>query len=152
MKKGPKTETTQTNTFSQITPQNTPDTQALRDYKAQSDPSRPYRFAHARDDYERGSHDPYGAYTTPAIRDASRQVFSNNLRQEEGQEALQEQFGMNQQEQSRLGTLAALTSPQIVQSGGTGTSQQSGGLGQFILGNAVEGASGAATAMAGGGG
>jgi hypothetical protein len=74
------------------------------------------------------------------------------LRQEEGQESMQEQYGMNQQEQARLLAVAGLTKPEIVQTGGTGTSQQSGGLGQFILGNIIQGASAGATAGAGGGG
>jgi hypothetical protein len=169
MSKGPKTTTTSTNTgtqagsttntFGQITPEDTPDIKSFRDFKYQADPSSPYRFAQAKEDLSDIHSNPYGAYTTPAIRDAAIRTGDMNLTQMQGQQSAQENVQLNNMQANQRAALADLTKPQTVQTGGTysgtssgsgtGTSQQSGGMGQFILGNAIEGAAAGAT-MGGG--
>lgn len=167
--KGPKTTTTSTNagtqagstmnTFGQITPEDTPDIQSFRDFKYQADPSQPYVFARAHENLHNSHENPYGAYTTPAIREAALRTGDMNLTQMQGQQSAQENAQLNNMQANQKAALADLTKPQTVQTGGTysgtssgsgtGTSQQSGGMGQFILGNAIEGATAAAT-MGGG--
>lgn len=85
MSKGPKaiqtTQGTQTNTYGQIVPQNTPEMDALRGWKYTSDPAQPYMYARAHEDLHESFHNPYGAYTTPAIRDAAMRSGDMELRQ-----------------------------------------------------------------------
>lgn len=152
MSKGAKTTTTQTqqqaNTFRQITPQNTADTDALRNFQFQGDPTAPYRNAQAKQSLHESYHNPYGAYTTPAVRDAAIRTGEMNLNQQQGQQSAEENATLNNMRYGQLAGLAEMTAPRIVQTGGTssgtGTSQQSGGLGQLLLSSALSG--GGATA------
>jgi hypothetical protein len=143
-----------------MTPQDTPDIQGLRDFQFASDPSSPFRFARAKQDLERVSSNPYGAYTTPAVRDAQMKTGIMNLTQQEGQTSAEENANLNNMKYAQKSGLASLTAPQLVNTGnsysgtqsgsssgmstgtGTGTSQQSGGLGQMLLGSVLQGAVG----------
>ena len=152
MSHGPKTQTTtqqtQANTFGQIAPQDTPDIQALRGFQFQADPSQPYIYARAHESLHNTANNPYGAYTTPAVRDAALRTGDMNLTQQQGQASAQENASLNNLRFGQQTALAELTAPHIVQTGGTssgtGTSQQSGGLGQAVLGGFAQGAGAAA--------
>jgi hypothetical protein len=124
----------------------------LREFKFQSDPSQPYIYGRAKQDLERQSQNPYGAYTTPAVREAALKTGTMNLTQQQGQASAQENAQLNNMQYAQKAGVADLTRPQLVQMGGsysgtgagTGTSQQSGGLGQMLLGGLMQGGSAAA--------
>lgn len=170
MSKGAKTTTTQTgtqsgtqsgastNTFGYMQPPDTPDIQGLRGFEFQSDPSSPYRTARAHESLHNSYLNPYGAYTTPAIRDAALRTGDMNINQQAGQQSAEDNYNLQGQRYGQRLALAGMTAPQMVQTGGsysgnssgmssgTGTSQQSGGLGQMILQQAIQGGAQAATA------
>lgn len=131
--KGPKQ--TQTNTFSQITPQATQATTNLQGMVNQgTDPSIPYHYAQQREDVNQSFQSPLGAYTTPAVRDAANRVTSERLGMEEAQATQASKFLGDQAAFDRQAAVAGFTQPQIVNSGGT--SQSSPGWGQSVSGAA----------------
>jgi hypothetical protein len=145
--------TTNTNTFGQIHPEDTPDVERFRSWQPEADPSIPYRFARARQDISSTRSNPYGSYTTPAVREAAQRTAYGNLQQQEGQAMQEGQADVNQQRGTQLGALASLTSPHIVQTGSSGTSSgnstqtQSGGLlGDLLLAGVSGGSQGAGAA------
>lgn len=136
-----------------MTPPDTPDIQSLRDFQFASDPTSPYRFARAKQDLEHVASNPYGAYTTPATREASLRTGIMDLTQQEGQTSAAENAQLNNMQYGQKKDVATMAQPQLVNTGGaysgtssgtstgsgTGTSQQSGGLLQSLLGGAMMG-------------
>jgi hypothetical protein len=97
----------------------TPDISRLRDFEFASDPSSPYRFARARQDLDRITNNPYGAYTTPAVRDAQMRTGSMNLTQQAGQTAAEENAVLRGLQYGQRSNVAQLTAPRLVQTGTT---------------------------------
>ncbi len=100
----------------------TPDIQAYRDFKPQSDPGLPFQYANARNRLNDSFDNPLGGYATPAMRDAILRSGNRQLNQDESQAFRQGQYDVNQQRGGQLGTLAALTR-------GTNTTGTSSGTG-----------------------
>jgi hypothetical protein len=115
-----------TNTFGQIHPEDTQDTINFRNWQPQMDPGIGYQAASAKRDLDRQRINPYGAYTTPAIREAQKRNDYMKINEQEGQQFRAGQYDVNQQKVGQLGSLAALTKPEIVQTGGSFTSDNSG--------------------------
>lgn len=65
---------------------------------------------------------PAGAYTTPAIREATQRAQERELMQEGGAQFRAGQYDVNNQNFQRNAYLASLTAPPLVQTGATGTS------------------------------
>jgi hypothetical protein len=170
-KKKTKTEQTSTNSGTQNsnyansnsydwkTAPDTPDTEAFRGWRPQVDPGLGYQYANAKNQLTSSFNNPLGGYQTPQMRDAQLRTGMRNLNQDESQAFRQGANDVNAQRGTQLGTLAALTHPQLVQTGssgnasgtssgtssGTGTTTQSGGLLGDIL---MSAAGGTGTAIA----
>lgn len=128
----------QTNTYQQITPQNTADMTAVRDHKPQADPSIPHAFGRAKANLQGSFNNPLGAATTPAVREATLRAGEQELDQAQGQAERESFNDVNQQELQKKLALAGLTAPRIVQSGSSGTSTvPTPGIGESIIGGAA---------------
>ena len=134
MSKGPKTTTTQQNTYAWQTPGDTGDIKAWRDQQYEVDPGIGQQFALAQEQMNNNYDNPLGGYTTNDVRMKQKAASINGLNQQRSAAHRQGQYDVNMLKAGQKAGLAGLTAPQLVQTGGTGTSQQSGGLGQAIIG------------------
>ena len=141
MKGGPKTVQTQTqaNTYGWQTPPSSPDVQAIRDFRPERDPTIPYNFAHERRRQDESFDDVLGGYSNANTRGAAHRTMSDELTQQEAHASRGAQYDVNNQRLAQLGTVADLTNPRLVQTGGssTGTSQTSQSIWGPILGAAA---------------
>lgn len=115
-------------------PPDTPATTALQGMVKQgSDPSIPYAFAQRRQDVANSFQNPLGAYTTPAVRDAANRVTGEKLAMDESTAMQASKLAGDEAAFGRQATVAGLTSPRLVQTGGTssGTSTADPGWGQY---------------------
>ncbi len=101
-------------------------------WRPERDPTTPHRFARARRDIANSFVTPMGAYTTPEMQRAMQTAGQEDLRQAEGQAYREDQADFNRQRGQQLQALAALSAPQLVQTGSTGT--QRGGWAQTLGG------------------
>lgn len=108
--------------FDQVTPQETADTKAIRDWKPANDPSIPYAFSRALGNIRNTFANPLGADTPQSVRDAIERNAYGELGQQEAQARTQEAFNNRGMELSKLMYLDERTAPRIVQTGGTGNS------------------------------
>ena len=125
------------NEYQFYTPPDTEDTKAYRGWNPEADPSRPYQFARQRRDILNLYNNPLGAYTTPELREQMTKSALEENAQAEGQSALEENAQLNNMKGQKLGSLAALTSPQLQQSkqyGFDSQQKQSGGLLNSLIG------------------
>lgn len=132
-----KTVQEQKNTFDYIAPKITPEMEAIRNMRAQSDPTIPYRYANLRQQNADSYNNPLGSYTTPAVREAAQRVSNQHLAMDEAQATAESQYNADNENYNRAANYAQMTAPKFVQSGGTNTTTQSGGLLGDILGGAV---------------
>lgn len=131
--------TTNTATYGQITPNDTPDIQAYRTHEFQTDPSIPYRYQAARTRLRDSFNNPIGAYTTADVREKTERAGDMELTQQEGEASQESNFANQALEAGRLSDLAGLTAPRIVQTGGT---QNSTVTQPFNWGSVISGAAG----------
>jgi hypothetical protein len=110
------------NTFDWKTAPDTEDTKAYRDWRPQIDPGLGYQYGNARNQLTSSFNDPMGGYSTPQVRDAQLRTGMRNLNQDEAQAFRGGYNDVNSQRGNQLGTLAAMNHPQLVQTGGSGTS------------------------------
>lgn len=123
--KGPKT--TQTNTYTQLPV--TPQVTQLQSMASQgSDPSIPFAYAQRREDINNSFQNPLGAYTSPAVRDASHRVANERMSIDESEAVKASKFNTDQANFGRQATVAGLTQP--VQTSGTSTTNP--GWGQYL--------------------
>lgn len=149
---GPKTkttqQTTQANTYDYKTPKDTPDTSTLRDLNlTETDPGIGYTYGAAKQRIGESFNNPYGAYTTPAIREATERSAYGDLAQQEGAATQEAAFQNRGLDLARKQALAGMTAPTLVQTGGsfngTGTQQQTGGVLNQIIGGVASAGSAA---------
>ena len=115
---GSKKKTTQTNSYSYIPHPGSADINALRNFKAEVNPTIPYRYAAAKEDLENSFHAPLGAATSPAARDAAARSASNRLRMDEAVDTAASYADANNANFGRQAAVAGMTSPQFAQTGG----------------------------------
>lgn len=127
-----------------MTPPETKDIEALRGMKATIDPSISYNFANLRREYENSFNNPLGGYTTPHVRDQSVRANNERLSQAQSQAMQEGQYAADNANYGRQATVAGMTAPQMVQSGGTTT--QSGGFWSGLLTTALGAGIGGAAA------
>jgi hypothetical protein len=136
------------NTYGQITPTDTADISAFREWKPQIDPGLGAQYGAAKNRLRSSFINPLGGYATAGMQDAQQRTGERNLNQDESQAYRNAYYDQNQQRAGQLSGLAALTSPRIVNTGssgssmgsGTGTAVQSGDLlGQLLSGGAQVG-------------
>jgi len=120
-----------------VTPQVTQAQSVSDKMRGQVDPRIRATFAGARADLKDSFLNPMGAYTTPAIRDATMRNGNAQLAQQEAQALSEADFTANGSEFDRLLALSQLTAPKLVQTGGSSTATQSGGIAQGIIGGAA---------------
>lgn len=133
------------NNYEYKTAPETKDITALRELKATVDPSISYNYAQRRNDLASSFKNPLGGYTTPAVRDAAIRAGNAALSQDESQAVQASQYNADNANYARQAGLAAATAPQLVQTGGTQTQTQSGGLLGNILGGVAQAGLGYAT-------
>ncbi|HEX5085364.1 MAG TPA: hypothetical protein VFY40_25275, partial [Blastocatellia bacterium] len=104
-----------------MTPPDTEDIKAAREWKPQIDPGIGYSFARARQSLKNQFSNPLGADTPAAVRDAAIYAGENDLMQQEGQAYREAYNDANQQEWGKLNSLAQLTRPELVGLGTTST-------------------------------
>jgi hypothetical protein len=141
-----------TNSYSQITPNDTADISKFRDWNPQIDPGLGAQYGAAHERLHSSFINPLGGYSTPQMRDAQQRTGDRQLNQDEASAFRSGQYDVNNQKAGQLGTLATLTAPRLVQTGstasgtgtssgtssGTGTTVQSGDLLGQILGGAAQ--------------
>ena len=110
---------------------------ALEGMKASVDTSIPFNFANQREQLTNSYQNPMGAYTSPAVRDALQRSGGQGLAQQEAQAQQNSQNYANDTNYGRAASYAAMTAPKFVQTGGTSTQTQSGGLLGELLGGAL---------------
>jgi hypothetical protein len=132
---------TQNNTFGYVPAQITPEMEAVKNMKAQTDPTIPYRYANLRQQNADSFNNPLGSYTTPAVREAAQRVSNQRLAMDEAQATAESQYNADNENYNRAANYAQITAPRFVQTGGsstgTSTQTQSGGLLGDILGGAI---------------
>lgn len=147
-----KTEVKTENTYDYKAPPITPEVQALKEFKATTDPTIPFHYAARRQELENSYQQPIGSYTTPAVREAANRSAGQALDMEQAAATQASQFNADNTNYGRNVTVAQMTSPQLIQTGGTQTQSQSGGfwgdLAKSLIGNAAQ----AGLAFATGGG
>jgi hypothetical protein len=135
-----------TNTYGWQTPPETADVTALRGQKATLDPSIPYRYANMKEEFANTYKNPFGAYTTPAVRDAATRSNNERLSMAQGQAMAEGHYAADNMNFARQAAIAEMTAPRMVQTGGTsngtvnGTTTQSGGFWSGLITQAVGGA------------
>ena len=105
--------------------ENTPDIDALRNYRAEIDPSISSRYGSALRRIKDTFQNPLGGYATPAMKDAIMRSNERELAQSAGQEFREGQFDANRMDLGRLSGLAELTAPRTVESNETQTGTSS---------------------------
>lgn len=119
-----------------MAPPETLDVQNFRNFRIKDDPTRPHRFSRLRTALSDSFDNPLGAHTTATVRDAALRAKIEDFGQMEGQEMNEANYAKNQMELARAGSLAEMTAPRLVQTGGssTGTSTTTQPGGGFLNG------------------
>jgi hypothetical protein len=115
-----------TNTYGWMDTPDSADIKAYRDWTPQMDQSISYGAGNAKNQLEKSFNNPLGGYTTPAMRDAALRSGNRQIDQDASQAFRVGQQDVNQQRGGQLGTLAGMTAPRLVQTGGSGTGSSSG--------------------------
>jgi hypothetical protein len=110
---------TTANTYGYMTPPDTGDISALRDFKFEHNPAIPYMYANARNKLESSYNSPTGGYTNPQIRDAQIRAGSRGLAQDESQALREENTGFQGMQFGQKQAVAGMTAPRLVNTGGT---------------------------------
>ncbi len=138
--------TTQENTYGHVDTPITPQIKALEAMKAKTDSSIPFNFSARRENLDNSYRNPLGSYTSPAVREAMQRNAGAGLAMQEAQAVQNSQYAADNTNFDRQALLAQMTTPKFVQTGGTSTQTQSGGL----LGDLLTAGIGATGTAAGG--
>lgn len=133
-----KTTQTQQNTYQYMTPTETPDIANLRAQIGQSydtaDPSIGYHYGKRREQAQNRFANPFGPNYSPEVIAAQRYNDLNEIDQEQGIAQRMDVFNRRQAKVGALGGLASQTAPQLVGTGSSGTTTQSGSPWGAIIG------------------
>lgn len=130
-------------------PEDTADTKAFREWRPQIDPGIGAQYGAAKNNLRSSFINPLGGYATAGMQDAMQRTGERNLNQDEAQAFRSAYSDANQQRAGQLGSLSALTSPRILQTGSSGSGNMSGTantvqsgdlLGQLLAGGSQVGA------------
>jgi hypothetical protein len=129
-----------TATYGQITPQDTADVTAYRNYRPEIDPSIAYGASNARNRLNSSFINPLGGNYSAQMQDKLKAAGNREIDQGASQAFRLGQYDVNQQRQGQLGSLAALTAPRIVQTGSSGSSTGTGSseTGKNTFGNVLD--------------
>ena len=113
----------------------------MRELQFQVDPGVAAGFASARRGISDTLDNPLGAYTTPAVREATERAAYGDLAQQEGAATNQASYQNQGLDLARKEDLAQMTAPRIVQSGGSSSGYNTQLVQQpSILNSAIGGA------------
>jgi hypothetical protein len=133
-----KTKTTTTNSYGWQQNPGSADIDALRKQVGSSfdtpDPSIAYNFGAQRNKMMDRYQNPFGADYSPEVNDAVKYSGQNELDQMQGQAYREDAFNRKSGKINAMGSLAALTGPQLTQTGGTSNTVQSTPMWGQILG------------------
>jgi len=107
------------------------------DLRGQINPRIRAQFAGARQEVDDQFVNPMGQFTTQAVRDATKRAGKQSLSQQENQALNEADYMTNATDFERQMALAGITTPSLVQTGGTTTTTESGGVLKSILGGAM---------------
>ena len=127
-----------TNTYGFQQAPMTPAVEAVKNFQFQADPSIGYQYGAQRQRINEGLDDPLGPYTTPEMREMSRRNQLGSLDQSQAQALAEEAQRMNLLQDGQTTDYANFMKPQMVQTGGTTTQQQQGGVLGSVLGGAAQ--------------
>lgn len=111
-----------TNTYGWLTPPETADTTAMRDFEFGQDPRLSYNFARAAQRLRDTYNNPMGGYTTPQLRDARLRAGYEDLAQEEGQAIREDSYARQGLDYARTVDVAQMTQPRMAQTSSSGSS------------------------------
>jgi hypothetical protein len=142
-----------TSAYDWLTPPESSDVNAVRNFQFQHDPRISYSFARAAQRIGDTYRNPLGGATTPQIRDASQRAAYGDLATEEAQALREENYGLQGLDYARRVDVAGMTQPRLAQTSSSGTSSSSGSGTSNIqqstspLGSIISGGSGIAGAL-----
>lgn len=139
--------TTNTNTYGWQASPGSADIDALRGMKAKADTNIPYLYARMREKLGNSYNNPMGAYTSPAVRDAVSRNAGQGLALDEAQAVRASQQQADNVNYGRQAGVAAMTAPQLVQTGGTQVQKTPKDWGSLLFGG--QGAGGTIASLAG---
>lgn len=113
------TSSTSANTYGYTTPPDTADMEALRTHEFTHDPRIPYAFARQRQNMASSYANPLGGATTPQLRDAALRAGYEDSAQNEAQALREESHGLQGLQYAAKQSLAGMTAPRLIQTGGT---------------------------------
>lgn len=125
-----------TNSYGFMTPPDTGDIAALRDFKFNVDPSVGYAYGSAKNQIANTFNNPAGGNYTPQMRDAILRSQYAQLAQGEAGARSEAAQALQGQQFGQRAAVAGLTAPRMVQTGSSGTGQSQGMTQQS--GNLVE--------------
>jgi hypothetical protein len=125
------TKTSNTASYGQIQPESNKYTDSFANFQPQVDPTIGFRAGSAKRRLNDSFINPLGGYSTPQRDEAIRRSQGRDIDQTAAMESRAGQFDVNQSRMGQLGSLAALMSPRIVQTGSTGQSDSQQGKNLF---------------------
>lgn len=105
------------------------------------DPTIPYTFGNMRNNMNNRMDNPFGFNYSPEVSESIKYNENNNIDQMQGQAMREDKFNRNAAKTQALAGSAAAHSPQLVQSGSSGTVVQNPGIGGLLMGGLNAGAS-----------
>lgn len=140
------------NTSNQYGFENLPETQDIsnfRNWSPEIDPSISYGAANSKNQLAQSYNNPFGGNQSAATRQAGLQSGNRQIDQEASQAFRQGASDVNSQRSGQLATLAGLTAPRLVQTGGSysgtgtgsGTTTQGSSPWDAIIGGGLSAAS-----------
>lgn len=146
-----KTTQTQSNSFGYMTPPTSSAQAAYDQHVAKAydtpDPTIPFTFGNMKQNVGNRLDNPFGFNYSPEVSDAIKYSQNNQIDQMHGQASREDLFNRNAAKTQALAGSAAGHAPQLIQTGGTGTTVQSQGIGSLLMGGLNAGASLGSAAM-----
>jgi hypothetical protein len=140
-----------TTAYDWMTPPDTADISAVRNFQFQHDPRISYNFARAAQRIGDTYRNPLGGATTPQIRDADLRSRYGDLATEEAQAQREENYGLQGLDYARRVDVAGMTQPRLAQTSqsgsSSGTSNIQGTSSTNPLGSIISGGSGITGAL-----
>lgn len=133
-----------TATYGYQTPPTTPALEKLSAAKFEVDPGLHAQYSTLRNRLKAGFNNPLGADYSPEVRDAIMRSGEENLGRDEANANRSGQFDVNRLNYSRDATVAGMSAPQLVQTGGTSTGTGTVTQNPSIMSGIMQGAAAAA--------
>lgn len=127
-----------TNTYDWLTPPDTADVEALRNFKFTADPRIGYTYGNARNQAANSFNNPLGGAYSPQMRDQILRSTLSDLGQKEAQAYSEANQGLQGLQLGQKSAVAAMTAPRLTQTGSSGTGSGSSSGSSIGSGTAVQ--------------